>query len=588
MYLLSLAATVLALGSWLAVRGVQAQDELVQARDELSQAREHLLDRDVAGARAAITSAGGHTRRARAATHDPVWWLAARLPRLGATPTAVRGLAQAADDLAREVLPVALETADGVDPARVRAPDGAVDLAVLQAATPAAATSADRAQEVLAALRSLTGSDVVDRVDDRRQELAEQTEELTDSLRGAARALDLAPVLLGADRPRRYLLLVQQTAESRGTGGIIGGYVEVEASQGRLRVLSQGSNSELRSGLVPPPPDVPQEFIDLYEEQEAFFYWQNANVSPNLPVVARVLESRWRAQGGAELDGVVMLDAVALEALLAGSEPLQLGDQQIPSDGIVEYLAVGQYRDFPPIDPTQLGGQQARKDQLEEVAAVAAARLAGGGGDTTSLLRGLTEAVRSGHLRMASDDPVLAPLLADAGVDGALPSGDRPLAYAVVNDSTTGKLDHFLQRRVVYRAGDCQGDVRSSTISVELLNDVPDEELPPYLTTRLVDGERVQTRSNQVVLSVYATPGARLEKVTLDGRSTAPTDPAGPFLVNLQEAGLPFWNLELELPPGQPRELVLHLVEPVVPGEALVPEQPLSRPLVREVDVPAC
>ena len=37
-------------------------------------------------------------------------------------------------------------------------------------------------------------------------------------------ALEIAPTLLGEDRPRRFFVLVQQNAESRGTGGLPGGF----------------------------------------------------------------------------------------------------------------------------------------------------------------------------------------------------------------------------------------------------------------------------------------------------------------------------------------------------------------------------
>ncbi|HWG93540.1 MAG TPA: hypothetical protein VNU66_04865, partial [Mycobacteriales bacterium] len=279
-----------------------------------------------------------------------------------------------------------------------------------------------------------------------------------------------------------------------------------------------------------------------------------------------------------------VLDGVALSLVLAGSGPVPLPDGgQLAPEDVLQYLAVDQYRGV----ALTREGTLARKDRLEDLALLAASRLSSGGGDTLALLRGIGEALRSGHLRMASDDPALQPALRASGVDGALPSGDGPLAYPVVWNATGGKLEHFLDREVVYTAGDCTGERRRSTIAVTLTNRAP-EGLPEYLTIRVTPDGRTDSRTNAVTLQVYATPGADLVRATVDGLPVAPEDPSGLLLANASEAGLPLWYLGMELPPDQPRTLVLEFDEPVVPGEAVVPEQPLSRPLERTVDVPVC
>lgn len=580
---------VLGASAWLSVSALRAQDHLLAAGADLDAARVALLDARLRDAQAALDAAGRRTSRARQLTSGPVWSVAAALPVLGRTPATVRGVTAAAHDLADDVLPAAVDAAAAIDLETVRRPDGAVDLAMLHAAAPQARRSADKADAVRADLDRLPSSGVVGRVDDGRRELLRRTAELAAALQGAAQALEISPALLGEDRPRRYLLLVQQTAESRGTGGLIGGFVLLEAAGGRLTVADAGSNGELPAGPVDPPPGLSDDFVRLYGPSGAFLSWQNANLSPDVPSVARVLAARWAARGGGPLDGVVLLDAVALEHLLRGSGPIDVGGRTIEPDQLPDYLAVGQYADFAPA-PGQafLEGASARKDQLERVAAAAASRLASGAGDSTSLLRGLVDAVRSGHLRMASNDPQLGPALAAAGVDGALPAGDRPLAYAVVNNASGGKLDHFLERRVTYLAAECDGDRRPSTISVQLRNDVPGTALPPYLTTRITPEGRIDTRTSTLTLTVYATPGSELVTATVDGVAVAPGNRQGAVLINSEESGLPMWTVTLDVTPGATRVVRLHLDEPALDGEPVVPEQPLSRPLASDVTTVSC
>ena len=580
---------VVAAGVWLAFTAVRAQDHLVAARAELEAARNALLDARIDDARAALGSAAERTGRARDLTGDPVWTVVAAVPGLGRTPATVRALATAADDVAQGVLPAAVDAAAAVDVRSLRGPDGAVAVSMLDAAAPPARRSAEQAGLVRDELDRLPSTGVAGPVEAGRRELLAQVGKLASLLGGAADALELAPALLGQDRPRRYLVLVQQTAEARGTGGLIGGFVLLEAAAGRLSVLDAGSNADLPAGRVEPPPGLPADFFRLYGPSGAFLSWQNTNLSPDLPSVSRVLQARWAARGGGPLNGVVLLDAIALAHLLQGSGPIALDGRTISPEELPDYLAVGQYADFaPPTGEGFLEGANARKDQLDRVAGTAADRLASGGGDTTALLRGLAGAVGSGHLRMASQDPELAPALAAAGVDGALPAGDRPVAYAVVNNASAGKLDHFLDRRLTYAAAGCDGDRRTSTVTVQLRNDVPGSGLPPYLTTRITPQGRVDTRTSSVALTVYTTRGSELVRATLDGRPVAPEDPRGALLVNGEEGGLATWSLTLDLPPGEGRTLRLDLTEPVLAGEPVVPEQPLSRPQVTVIEAEPC
>lgn len=589
--LVSLGAVAIA--AWLGGTALAAQRSLEEARSFLAAAGTALNDLDVETARAATAEAGENTRRARVLTSGPVWWLASAVPYAGRTPATIRGVTTAADELARSVLPPALAAVEEVEVDQLRAPDGTIDVGMLQAAGPPAERAASTARAASERVRSLPTSHVVPALASRRNTFQAQVQELAGRLTGASRALRTAPPLLGQDRPRTYLAFVQQTGESRGTGGLIGGYVHLRASAGRIEVLSQGSNRDLYAGPVEVPPGVPQDYVDRYEPFGVFETKGIVNLSPDLPVVARVLRARWVAGGGQPVDGVIMLDAVALEQILRGAEPIPLDDGSLlPPEELVEYLSVGQYADFAPLpdddDAVQRPGG-GRKDQLDRIAATAASRFASGSGSPRETLQGLVDAVTSGHVRMASDDPALGPLLGEAGVDGALPRGPAPVAYPVVTNASGSKLENFLERSITYTAGPCEGDRRRSTISVQLTSAVPDAALPPYLTIQLkADGSAQQSRDINVLLTVYGTPGADLLSATVDGAPVAPLDPQGPFLAGGVEAGLPLWETYLSIPPGQGRTLTLELEEPVVPGELRVPEQPLQRPLQRTLGVPLC
>lgn len=582
---------LLAIGGWLGIRAVLAKGQLEDARAQLQQVRTALESRDVPAARSAADAAADDTGRAVSLTSDPLWRLVERVPVLGRSLRTSGGLAEVADELTSGALPPLLDAVETVDPDSFRRTDGSFDLKPLQAAEEPLRTALERAESAQDALERLPRRLLAPPVGRARTDLADQTADLVDAVSGAVSGTRIAPLVLGEDRPRRFFVLVQQTSESRGTGGLPGGFVVLETEKGRLRVTAQGSNADLRNEVIPPPAGVPADYVQHNRDFGAFGLWQNINVSPDLPVVARVIAERWRRQSGQTVDGVIAVDSQALAQLLRGAGPIPLpGGRELRPEDIVDYLAVGQYRDFaPPTGATGIDRSEERKQVLARISQAATQRLVSGGGDSEQLLLGIVEALRSGHLRMTSWDAPLGPLLADAGVDGALPAGEAPVAYPVVFNSTGGKLDHWLERSVRYEAGPCEGPRRRSTITVELRNDAPTSGLPPYLTTRIDENGVTMSATNAVTLQVYGTRGALLEGSSLDGEPISRRVRSdGQFLRQSEEGGLPMWHLRVELPPEETRRLELRLVEPVVPGEARVPEQPLARPLSRTVDVPAC
>ena len=589
--LAGVALLLVAAVAWIGVRGLLAQRHLTHARSALAQAKTALLDRRLDDADRAITKAGHDTEAAHSLTGDLIWKAAAHIPIAGASLQAAGAVARAADGVARKALPPAFAAARTLDPQKLRAPDGTIDVTLLKRSQPDLDKATAAATHAAAQLDDIPSHGVVGAIRTATDDLTKQTRALDDALQGVRRGVRLAPAILGSDRPRRYFVLIQQTSESRGTGGLPGGFAILTATNGHLAIEAQGSNADLQAGPIPPPAGVPADYVDLYGADDAFNFWVNVNLSPDLPVVARVIADRWQHQSGHAVDGVVTVDSQALASILRGSPPITVpGAPALTPANLVDYLAVGQYRDFATPGGAAAGvdNSPARKQLLVKIAQVATDRLVGGGGSTLDLARGLSEAISSGHLRMASDDPALAPGLHDAGIDGALPAGPAPVAYPVIFNSSGGKLDYFLDRSITYDGGDCSGATRRTTITVDLTNHAP-EGLPAYLTNPGAIPKIGNSTINRISLMVFGTRGAKLDKATLDGQ---PLDAAGgrsaAFLDIAGEAGLPRWKTLIDLPSGQKRSFVLQLTEPTAAGAPRVPEQPLARPLHATVHLPAC
>ena len=97
-----------------------------------------------------------------------------------------------------------------------------MDLAPLQKAAPKVQSAAHAVNESAGRLEEINTNELLPQVAGPLIEAREKLSSLEQNLNTAADAAWLAPNMLGADGPRRYLLLMQNNAEARATGGIPG------------------------------------------------------------------------------------------------------------------------------------------------------------------------------------------------------------------------------------------------------------------------------------------------------------------------------------------------------------------------------
>jgi hypothetical protein len=108
-------------------------------------------------------------------------------------------------------------------------------------------------------------------------------------------------------------------------------------------------------------------------------------------------------------------------------------------------------------------------------------------------------------------------------------------------------------------------------VTVKMTNNAP-AGLPPYVTARSDDrGYPIKPGDNRLAVSYLATQGAEMDDVTVAGRPST----AGVGV----ERGHPVFTVDVELPRGTSRTIVMHLTEPAGTGAPIVLRQPLVRPL---------
>ena len=563
---------------WVANQGVHARSDLEAARADLVTVRSALLSADSTSVQATVADAQSRARSAHQRTQDPLWRAATLLPWVGPSLQTASDAATVVDELATDVLPGLVALRQQLDPAKLRPAGDRIDLAPLAAAAPELQRLRQRTTAIGSEAAGLPTSGVPGVLAGAVKDLQTTLAETRSTLDTAALAAQLLPPMLGADGPRSYLLVLQSPDEARGTGGLVGGYGVLTASQGAIAVVKMGPNNDLQS-LAEPALDLGPEYTALYGADPAL--WANVNLSPHFPYAGALMLEMWRRQFGQRLDGVIAVDPVVLSDLLAVSGPVTLASgEHVTAANVVALMEHDIYQRWP--SP----GQDAARGRYQmEIGNAVVKALLSGSGSPRALLEALGTAAGERRLLVYSARPSEQALVATTPLGGVLSSAPGPYAALVVNNGSGNKLDYYLDRSLSYVLGGCSTAGRSSVLTATLTNGPPPSGLPAYASPRLDEGHGYGPGhggdgSTLEIVQVYGAVGAELVGATLDDAPVSVSP--------LTERGRPVFVLPVELAAGQKRMLRLTLVEPSSSVAPVAWVQPLIRPATVTVSDPRC
>jgi hypothetical protein len=384
-------------------------------------------------------------------------------------------------------------------------PGGGVDLERVEELAPRARTVSDALDRSIDVVERSDSPWLVAPVQDRLDEFAAELEDAAPAARNAADALELAPSLLGAERPQRYLVLVGNPAEAREMGGFVASVGTLTADRGQLdftgaESLAAANAAVDASGLqiddLSLPPPLPASGPNNFVQN-----WAN---TPDLEATVRIAAVLGPAIVGGPVDGVVYLDPHAIAALMEVTGPVAIEGRPEPltPDQAVDYLLREQYL-APGFDED---GE--RKERLREAAEAAFDSLASGPlPDPRRLADVLSPAVRARRLLFTTTEDRAHPLLKRIGLRPPVDTGAPDQLLVAHDNLRTNKLDAYLERDLHYDVEvDGAGNVLG-TVTVELTNDAPTEGLGDYVTG---DGSRqrvvqpIPETTHRINLALYS------------------------------------------------------------------------------------
>ncbi len=476
--------------------------------------------------------------------NDPLVGVARNLPVVGEQVIGADRIVGAADQLV-QAGDIGMQLADRFK--EVRARDASDPEASLMAGlVELMATSTDEIDQlddlVIAARAQLADvpAGVIGQLAQARDLMAEPLDQYG-SLLSQYREIDQAlPGILGWDAPKRYLVLAQNPAELRPTGGYAGTIGVIGLDKGRLVERRFFDVFDLDTKPDLPFVQAPPALVNFLLGEEQSWLLADANWSPHFPTSAQQAAALYTLESGdQDIDGVMAITTYALDRILEVIGPVEVPEFGVTvQPGEVTFTILGVTR-------SSGDGTTNRKAVLDALAETALDRLLTLPGDQWVPMFGKLEQIGRERLALAwFKDPAAQAIMAGASWAGEVRQdpGDY-LAIVESNMAPTSKYNLAVERSSSLNVDIASDGAATSSLRMDWRNDAG-KDGEPYASLR-----RFSTSQDGLYgayLRALVPDGANL--ITANGRAIEPI--RGVESVSSEEGRTVFANFLL-MPPGE-------------------------------------
>lgn len=419
--LVGITAACLAWMAWLASTALHIKSEFDAAADLVPALKVDVASTEQGNAAMTVERIRHHTFTAKEAVDQPLWVLATSIPLIGANFGAVAEVARSADDVAGLGLEPLVKVYGSLDWDSLLPSSSGTNLEPLKAASPSVSSAAQAVRLSAERLNQIDESKLLTQVADPLNQARKQLQDVTGALDTAAKASQIVPGMLGADAPRHYLLMIQNNAEVRASGGIPGALAVLTLENGKLTLGTQSSATDL--GTMVPTLPVEAEQQQIYSGRLGKFM-QDVNLTPDFPTSAATSQAMWERKTGQRVDGVISIDPVALGYILDATGPVELTNRELVTltSGRLPIELNGKN-----VVPTLLSDVYAKIEQpkLQDayfagVAQEIFAALSDGKGNAKGLIEGITRGADEGRVLVWSGLPAEQSIIAKYPLSGSI------------------------------------------------------------------------------------------------------------------------------------------------------------------------
>ncbi|MDP9989349.1 hypothetical protein J2S98_004539 [Arthrobacter oryzae] len=572
---------------WLGLKASSIKHELETAAGLVSQLKQEILASDAESAADTVSVLRQHTGAARQASEDPLWTLVSSAPWVGPNISAVSEAARSADDVATLGLSPLIKVYESLNWDTLMPSASGSNLEPLKTAAPSVASAAYAVRASSERLQAIDTSQLLPQVAHPLRDATEELKQATGALNAAADAANLAPEMLGADGQKNYLLMIQNNAEARASGGIAGALAVMTLDHGKLSLGAQSSAGDV--GIMSPNLTVDPQQQQIYSSRLGK-YMQDVNLTPDFPTAAATAQTMWAKKTGQQVDGVISIDPMVLSYILQATGPVTVTGTELAA-----VKAAGL--------PSELTGSNVVPTLLSEVyskipspklqdayfAAVAKevfAALSSGKGEAKGLISGLTRGTEEGRVLVwsarSSEQSVISKYPMSGAISGPSVS---PAQFGVYfNDGTGAKMDYYI-KRTVQLIKECPTEGYEQTrVRITSTNTAPADaaiSLPRYVTGGGIFGVTPGTVQTNIV--AYGPAQANVESAAIDGQKT----PFAPYL----HANRPVGVVAQQLAPGESKTVDItfgKIVQHAEPNLVVTPTVQPVKDVILPTEKPSC
>ncbi len=494
---------------WLAA---QVRGDLAEVREEAQVMRAALVRGDAGGARRALERYQHAAESAERRTSGITWSGFEHVPFLGDDAHGVALVSRVLADIGRDGLPPVADAAELVTADTFQPRDKVFPVERIAAMEEPAQRSQKAFESAAERLATVDADGFVGPIHDQFEELSSLVGDARTTLGSTYRAARLLPRMMGEDRPRDYLLVLQNNAELRSGGGLPGALSLVRMRAGRVDIVEQADMAEIgtRVPVVELTDEERRIFGDILDQAAV-----DATLTPDFPRAAEIVRSRWERARGGRVDGVFFVDPVAVSYLLRGTGPVPLpGYPPVRADSVVAAVENEVY--------LQTEDREVHSDYQQAVSKAVFDVFANGGGNTAESIRGLVAAVMEGRVRMHSFSRKEQAEIAGTEIAGEFVDRGTsdPEVGIYLNDAGPTKMQYYLKYDAAVFARRCIGSRQEITGSIEFRSDTPPdvEALPPSITGEGFPGQRVLPGDQQLVVYLTSPTGGEITEIKIDGQ----------------------------------------------------------------------
>ena len=421
------------------------------------------------------------TQQAQDIAHGGLWNTAAKMPFIGSDISTVQGMTAAINDIVQDSIPQFVNVLKTLNDAQIANGDNGVNLQpIIDAVEPLKKANASFQQQVrdYDALPTPSISMIRSAYDKGETQL----NDLADRVNALSNTFQILPTLLGDGQQRTYAVMAMTPSEMRSSGGLIGSVGDLTTSNGTVHIGDFRSNGDyLPYGIGDHSADMKRVFTDEGPLHMSFDI-RDLAVFPNTADSAVAMQSVWNRTPwgqGVPLDGVIMVDPVFLQQLIAINGNVTLPDGTVlTGENTAEFLMNTVYQKYPENETDVLFGVVAGQAMKSMFSHMDMGKLYKTGEMLGTMAKGR-------HFTMYAFDERAEQGIQAAGFTGQIPSSEtNPSVGIYLTEQNPSKMGWYIKREAKIQRVNCDdGDLYHVEFMVH--NTMTEDEaktLPMYIT----------------------------------------------------------------------------------------------------------